>query len=674
MIFNITENSQLTLPSHIVAIEYALITLTFITLGITVFAAYKRLHYSRRFTLVALLNILSFCAIIGLISDIKIKTQTEMSAVLLTYGTSQQQIESIPIDDNTQIFLLSSLPNWQASLDLSTLTKPLLIDNVGEILLYQPQITQLSVYGDGLATQQWQMLDTLINATVDEDSSEQHLHVNFYPSNIRTGPTNLIWPKQLILGQPFYITGTFSAQSEDEKRIFKISLSDAYDEVVDEFLIKHNERFNLSASLKSQGLFTYQLKVFDDDQTLLMSEPVSFNVTSAEKIKVVIKQSAASFESKHLKNWLAEQGEEVLVFTQVSKNKYIQQVVNATSDVEAISKVNKADKSTINMIEKMFTSTWLKDIDLLYMDGRAVLSLKKDEIEQVEIAIKNGLGLIIIVDDELLLSSNEVLSHSLLAHVYPQEGWPLNTKVNQGLTTIPRWLRSKDEHTLPYTNAILPKANGEVLIEGNDGQALSVTHNYGLGSATFSLINSSYQWLTSDNKSHYSRYWQYIIEKTARSEQESGWQKPPTERIYFQGENQRICAQLNESGVTNLQIKNINLLPSIVIDSAYCGVYLSDYLGWHNFTLTNKKSALNQENTRDSLQNNRDLNTQSVFIYSQQNWLTWQQLLKHEASNVAYKNSTKIESKVSYSPIDKLTFWWLLFISSSLLWYERKIF
>jgi len=72
MIFNITENLQLALPSHLIAIEYGLIMLSFITLGITVFAAYKRLHYSRRFFVIVLLNMLSFCAIIGLISDIKI--------------------------------------------------------------------------------------------------------------------------------------------------------------------------------------------------------------------------------------------------------------------------------------------------------------------------------------------------------------------------------------------------------------------------------------------------------------------------------------------------------------------------------------------------------------------------------------------------------------------------
>jgi len=135
-----------------------------------------------------------------------------------------------------------------------------------------------------------------------------------------------------------------------------------------------------------------------------------------------------------------------------------------------------------------------------------------------------------------------------------------------------------------------------------------------------------------------------------------------------------MCAQLNGDDISDLQVENINLLPSVVLDSAYCGVYLSDYLGWHNFTLKNEKTDLNQVNMSTSLQNNIRSNSQSVFVYSQRNWLTWQQLLKHEASHLAHKNSSKIADKVSYLPIDKLAFWWLLFISSSLLWYERKIF
>ena len=677
MILNLTKNIQLTLPNHIIAIEYALIGLTFIVLCVALLLAYKRITYCRRFVLVALLNILSFFAVIGLISDIKVKAETDVSTILLTYGTSQQQIDSISKDEKTHVFLLSALPNWQSSLDLSALPNLLTIHHASEILLSQPHLVQLSVYGDGLTTQQWQMLNTLVNTKNHKNTNQQKLNVDFSPSTIRTGPIKLKWPKQLVLGQPFTIEGTFRVENKDADRIFKISLSDNYDELMDDFLIKNNEKFNLSATIKNQGLFTYQLNVFDDDQKLIVSEPVSFTVTSAAKINVVIKQSAASFESKHLKNWLAEQGEEVLVLTQVSKNKYIQQVVNATTDEKVTANTqqsSKSNKNNVDLIKKALTSTWLKGVDLLYMDGRSVLSLNKEEIAQLDMAIKQGLGLIIMVDDELLSSSTEVLSHSLLTRIFPQGALPVNTKNDQALTTAPRWLHSQEENFLKYINATLPTTSGKVLIEGSDGQPLWVAHTHGLGTATFSLINNSYQWLTSDKKSYYSQYWQYIIEQIARSEQQTGFQNSANKRIYFQGQAQPICVQENESSVNSFNVENINLLPSVVIDSAYCGVYLSHNLGWHNFSITNKDTNVNQVNVSASVQNKEDLNTLSIFVYSQQNWLAWQQLLKHEASNTAHKNSSITVDEFSYLPMDKLKFWWILFLASSLLWYERKTF
>jgi hypothetical protein len=675
MIFNLTNNIQLTLPTQIVSIEYGLITLTFIVLCVTLFSAYKRLKSSVRFSVVALLNILSFCALISLSSDIKIKKDAEFSSVLLTYGTSQQQIDSIPMNENTQVFILSSIPNWSNALNLIELPDHHIIDNTSDIFLIQPNLTKLAVYGDGLASQQWQMLNTFISSKKQRDVNKQGVEVDFFASPIRTGPVKLEWPKQLVFGQPFTIKGLLQVESADEQRIFNISLFDMYDERVDEFLIKNNEKFNLSAAIKSAGLFTYQLKVFDDEQSLILSEPVSFTVTSSEKINVVIKQSSASFESKHLKNWLAEQGEEVLVLTQVSKNKFIQQIVNSTDESKI---ANKSD------YQQMLTATWLKNVDLLYMDGRAVLSLSDREVNALGVAIKQGLGFIIIVDDELLsvsnensnnsLESNSLKNNKLLSTLFPQGSLPIDTVNEQILTTVPRWLHGQEEINLTYKHARLPATQGKVIITGSEGQPLLVTHNYGLGKAALSLIHKSYQWVTSDEISHYSQYWQYIIEQIARQKHYSGWQSSLNNKIYFPGQTQSICAQLNDNDVRNITVENISLLPSVVIDSAYCGVYIGNDFGWHNFSITNNKTDVNQGNASNLLHDKNHLNTLSIFVYAQQNWLSWQQLLKHEASNAAHEKSSQTVGEINYTPIEKLKFWWLLFLASSLLWYERKIF
>lgn len=666
MNINFTENIQLTLSSYFsVYFEIGLIVFAFFILIITLFLAYKRLNHSVRFTVVALLNVLSFCALIGLISDVKIKTNNEFSAILLTSGISQQQIDSLPVDDKTRVFVLSTRSSsafWQSTLDLSHLKNaPILIDNATEIFLFQPLLSQLNVYGDGLLPQQWQMFHALSDK--DETIKNQEIvynnrvNIDFFPSKIRTGPIMLDWPKQLVLGQPFYIKGKFRSAIKDKELIYTITLSDLHDEMVDELVIKNNESFNLSASIKNQGLFTYQLKVFDDDQQLVLAEPVAFTVTSSTQIKVVIKQSSASFESKHFKNWLAEQGEEVLVLTQISKDNYIQQRVNSA----AYQSSNTENERNPKIINKALVVSWLKHFSLLYMDSRAFSALNEKEINQLDIAIKQGLGLIILVNDELFSSSTKILKNSLLNHLFVGAALPKNTENGRTISTVPRWPQSQIESAISYKQVKLPITNGKILIKGSEGQALWVNYAYGLGNIAFSLIDSSYEWLISGEKMHYSQYWQTIIKQVSRQKQSSGWHNAPKDKIYFQRQAQKLCAQLNKNDVGNLKTKQINLIVSPMIESAYCGAYWSNMVGWHTLTLENNK-------------NNSPVNIQSLFLYAPHHWLTWQQNLKHEASYLASESLSNTHLTTIYIKINKTKFWWLLFISLSLLWFERKLF
>lgn len=67
-------------------------------------------------------------------------------------------------------------------------------------------------------------------------------------------------------------------------------------------------------------------------------------------------------------------------------------------------------------------------------------------------------------------------------------------------------------------------------------------------------------------------------------------------------------------------------------------------------------------------------NIHNVFIYTSENWLTWQQNLKYQASSAYQSNVSEYLFTSVYKPIDKVYFWWLLFISLSLLWLEQKRF
>lgn len=665
MIFELTENIQLSLLSYL---ELSLIVFAFIVLNVTLLLSYKRIGRSARFAVITMINVISFCALIGLISDIKIKADVDSAQVLLSVGTNQQHIDSLSLDSNKTIFLMAPLSSWHESLDLSRIQEHLVvIDNAVEILVYQPVLSQLTIYGDGLLPQQWQ---ALLNINTEKSTQNKLFNIEFIPSKPRTGPINLKWPKQLILGQPFTIQGVFKAAAKDENRIYKVILSDHHDETVDELRVKNKEGFNLSTLSKNEGLFVYTLKVFDDNQQLVLAEPIAFTVTSAEKIKVVIKQSSASFESKHVKNWLAEQGEEVVVITQISKDKHIQQTVNlATNKVLNPNKESMSQQTNIAL-----TASWLKHFNILYMDGRAFLNLTDKELEQLDIAIKQGLGLIVIVDDELITSATKSTSNFLLNNVLKSKPLFATATNNQSLNTIARWLNSQEELIVSYKKATLSSVHGDAFIHGSDGQPLWVNHSYGLGSVAFSLINSSYQWVTSGAKTHYSQYWQYVIEQTGRQQKNSTWQDEPQSSIRYQGQSQPICAQLNKDDFDKVNAKEVNLLASFATESKYCGRYWSNTRGWQTFNLIDGENIDNQQQEKAPLKSTLSSKQQSSYFYGPQDWSTWQQYVKHTASVLAVKTNQNAPIKITYNHLNKKTLWLLFFICLSFLWLERKVF
>ena len=674
----LSNNIHLMIPSYF---EWSLLLFAFVILSITLVLTYHRLGLTLRYGLVAFVNVVSFATLVGLLCDVHVLKDKEAVTVLLTGGTSQAQVNSL-VKSNSKIFALSSinLPENSSdeTLDLSSIKSKLtLIEHEAEMVNYLPSSQQLHVYGDGLNREQWQNITALVNKNNVESSIQSSiqrnvqnkeqlaLKVNFFPSAPRTGPFNLHWQKQLILGQPFKIEGQFKSAENDKNRIFTITLTDHHNNVVDELRIKNNERFSLSSVSKNHGMYVYQLKVFDDEKALILTEPVAFTVNLADHINVVIKQSSPSFETKHLVHWLAEQGENVLVLTQISKDKFTQHTYNNVADLNAENEINISSS-----VDKRLDATWLQHFDLLYLDGRALLALSENEVNQLEIAIAQGLGVIVIVDNELL-PENSAQNQTLISKLFKTQ--PMISATEQPKNTVVRWPNNQEELALESFNAKLALVNGNVLIKGSEQQALSVSHHYGLGKVAFSLLNRSYQWAISGEKTHYSQYWQYLISHIARQNAHAVWQPEVRNRISFLGEMKTLCAQLTVDEAGKWTAQDINLLPSLITESNYCGSYWANASGWQTVNLiksSHEKGSNQKQETLDA-----DLTKQhSFYIYTRDNWSTWQQDEKHKASFMMAKQNENAVVEPDYVPLNKQWFWWLLFFCLSSLWLERKLF
>jgi hypothetical protein len=709
--FNVFEQLTFVLPT---IVEQGLLILALIALFTTLTLAYSRLTVKSsveqksenrlRFVLVAIINIVAFIAMIVLISEVKIPTKSTGKHILITQGGSLQQLSSLSLSDKDHLYVL---PQYRDKLDTtetvnladfvkSNTQKINQIDDIQQLMLLQPNLSSLMVLGDGLTEKQRAHL--------------AGVELSFKLSPALLGPVAMSWNKQLFIGQTLAVQGVFQSRAGHNQQIYQIELQDINAQSLASTRLKNNEPFKFTSIPKTTGLFVYQLKIFDQNDTLLVSEPIAFEVIKPVLPAIVIQQSSASFESRHLKNWAEQQGSKLLLLTQVSKNKHMQQRVNFLDDQREVQNVdNKKSNDLVRNLRngassvtsldanyELLAHTWLQDFDMLFMDGRALLALSTNEQVELQQAIINGLGLFIWADDSLIAAfattKPQLLTLFQLASITDDNG----KELNKNFLTNAWWenspnnpnsyqeLKERTELIVPYKNVNMSAEQAMPLVYGGNNKPLVLNTSFGLGKIAVSLVNHSYQWSTSGQKSGYSQYWQYLMLNIARNRQQSHWQDEADNEISYLGESFQLCARTSEKAI----VSDLVLLQQrFAKESTYCGIDWSTKLAWQRHHLYKNQETNTIENTINNavnatinntvdkkLSNNILLAQQARYIYPQNSWLTWQQAQKHQASRQLQQKPKGNDMPQNYQPINKKIIWMIFFISLSLLWIEQKSF
>ena len=71
--------------------------------------------------------------------------------------------------------------------------------------------------------------------------------------------------------------------------------------------------FQLSVTAKEAGRFLFEIIELDDEENIISQANFPVQINSADPISVLILNHAPNFESKYLKNWLADQAYAVAV-------------------------------------------------------------------------------------------------------------------------------------------------------------------------------------------------------------------------------------------------------------------------------------------------------------------------------------------------------------------------
>jgi hypothetical protein len=624
-----------------------LVLLLLIGLAISSYFVSQRLKHKRiRLAAVLITHTVAALALIGLAFDIQITHRQASVTYLVTDGATRQQISQIDIQQ--PVFAMRGAMDKSIS-DENILDIVTTIDIPSQVLSYQPSIRSIHILGNGLSLAQWQNMQLLIGETFKD------ILFTFSAFKPRLGLINMQWSRELTVGQFIQIEGQLQGTDEPDSAdsIYQLRLLDPVGQIVETIRLKASESFTLSAPAKSIGQWVYQLQLSKPgDMKLIADEPIAFLVTKPAPLRILIKQSAPSFETRQLKNWAAEFGSQISVLTQISQNKDIRQNINMNTE-------------TSEPFTQPFTQQALLNFDWLMIDGRALLALTAQQTTALKTAIKNGLGMYIITDNELI-NAWPVLSLDWLLDINLQ---PLDIA---NYSAIPYWPHSKIEQVIPLVKASITSANGTYLVQNKDTQILVSRSEVGLGQVAVSLINTTYSWQTSGLTEQYSHYWQSIIYELARPKPLPYWQNTqPNSLTLVNQPLQKCLLGAAGSGMATYEQYPYPLIltQELIQTEQQCLTVWPANTGWHKLVWTENVVITDTQNGLVP-----PINTW-FYTYAKQDWRDWRQQQNQLMNQqLAQQQSTKQFEKQTVKSFNKVWIWVLLMLSMSMLWLERKLF
>ena len=642
------------LPSSLlIPLVFMLFVCGVVSLGLVINRLWLR---KVRLLVVIGLNIAAWLLLVAILSPVTLRDNEPPAVVLVTHSEvplSEASFNDIASDASVwftqRAWLSLSQTQWFNRLPMF---RPKVVREPEDMIWAEPTLQHLVVIGDGMTMQQWQRFKQR------KGSNDPAISVTLKKGSAVTGLVSMRWQRQLNRGQWQRVSGVLQVAPAEaignlQQTIYHVYLKDPAGQVVAQQAVRDGETFELLVNVKTEGLWQYQLALAKaSDDITVVEENLAFEVTRPSLAKLLIRQSAPSFETRHVKNWAVEQGAQVTVETQISKNSYISQHANYPQE-------DRSDEKTAQ-VDSFDTLSTLDQYDLLIIDARGLMKLSQHQQDNLAVAVKRGLGVLVIGDSTLFTENNlpEVLNQFRISHGSTIES-------DQSLLS---WQFDQAGEPLNVIAADIPASSGFSLVKGAEGRVIVPGIHWGLGKVAISLTNQTYQWRTAGQRQLYSRYWQFLFESLAR--QSLAPYLLPVENDHLNIARQPLpsCFSVNENLYSRLadyalryegaEGKPVALIPQVdeVNQNMACGVIYPASSGWQRITLSANEETLSH----------------SLYVYNESDWPAWQQQRKHSAGKRMQNAMQAGLTQTYWTEISLWPLWWGLLLMCSLLWIERK--
>ncbi len=556
-----------------------------------------------------LANLVAVGCFVLLIVPIRYETHLKQNPdeiILLTYGTNPDSVAK-----------LKGKKYAFPSVDIKN-EKVTPISDLSYLLKSNPNIRKLNIYGYGLSKTELENL--------------KGYQVNFHPTVSPNGIVAANWPAKLKTSDVLNVQGTYQNTSNQVIKLVLKGLGKAVDSTIIE--AKLNKSFSFKTNPKQIGKAVYELIALQKNDTLA-KEPVPVQVGDQTPMKVLILASFPDFEYKFLKNWLYENQYPLAFRSQISKNKYASDFLNL-------------DSINLNQI----STPALKKFDLLIIDEEELAALSPGERSSINIAVNNGMGLLIRVTGSKALTTLSGKSNRF--EIPPLKGKTLNLSLTEDHFKF---------SPLPLEQGLFLKTNQneQSVITEASGKTLVNSNISGYGKILISTLSSTYNWILSGEKTDYAAYWSKLLANAARKRNDI-----QSVNIFPQfpvvHQKTRIITDLSAAGkLPTLRVDDVQLSPrqNMELPFQWDALYWPQKSGWTNL-------QVNQ-------------NIEPIYIYKKTDWQTLKNQQTLNNTHQFIKNLGTAENNTQLKDVvteEEISIWWFFagfLLASSFLWFEARI-
>lgn len=468
-------------------------------------------EFNTQLFLNSLFGILAIVALLFLYLRPTLLNEVSGKAVVLTDNHSISQLDSIRNKEKS----IQTI-RYRPGLDLSKS-----LDSINQVI----------VLGNGLPSFDfWQL---------------EKVSTTYIKGAVTKGVVKLKYEARLNIGNDLKVGGLFNAPVQGNQLVLETGSGDGLDSIV---LNARNEQgFELSSKLKATGKFVYQLTEKDSAGVVLGSNPLPFEVLKKEPLRIFISNRFPSFETKYLKNFLSEEGHQLVVRSQITKGRYKFEYFNTES--RPVYGFRDAD---------------IKDFDLVILDAETFLSLSKSNKDALMGLTKDsGMGLFILPNKALFRSTNAMLNFEAERNAGQKK-----LKIENGIVeTYPYQFTNTSLSGIPINNH-------------------SYTKVVGKGKWSTTLLSNTYQLVLDGKIDLYRKIWTVLISTTAKAKETSGTfetLKP------FAFESGPIAFALRTSTEKPIVVVDreytIPLIKNTVLEDKWLGNTYPKNQGWHTLRM-----------------------------------------------------------------------------------------